>query len=96
MKMLLIIYNVAIGDEVMEFLKKEGISSYTCWEPVTGKGKASGPHLDSHIWPASNSVLMIAAEDEKKDQVIAGIKKFKNKFIKEGVKAFVLPVDEIV
>ncbi|MCK5358787.1 MAG: hypothetical protein KAJ48_10360 [Elusimicrobiales bacterium] len=94
MKIVVIIHNVAIGDEVMEFLEGEGISSYTCWEQVTGKGKISGPHLDSHIWPASNSILAIALKDNQKDKVVLGIKKMKKKFAKEGLKAFVLPLEE--
>ncbi len=96
MKMLLIIHNSAIEDEVMEFLKDEGISSYTCWKQVTGVGKISGPHLDSHIWPAVNSVLAIALKDNQKNDLISGMKKMKEKFAKEGVKAFVLPLEEEV
>ena len=95
MKILLIIHNVAIGDEVMEFLKEEGIKSYTCWQRVTGKGKISGPHLDSHIWPATNSVLMIATGDDSKDKLIKKIKGMRKKIGKEGIKAFVLPLEEI-
>ena len=95
MKMIFIMYNIAINDEVVQILKDEGIEEYTRWERATGCGKTSGPHLGSHIWPAVNSVLAVAVEDDKKNQLIEEIKKMRQKLGKEGIKAFVLPLEEI-
>jgi len=95
MKLVIICYNVAIGEEVLEVLKEIGISSYTRFKEVQGVGKLSGPHLGNHIWPAVNSVLMVALEEDKKDKLIKRIKELRKKLGKEGVKAFVLPVEEI-
>ena len=96
MKLVIICYNVAIHEEALEILKEVGIQSYTKFEKVQGVGKLSGPHLGTHIWPAINSVMIIALEDEKKDKLIERIKELRKKLGKEGVKAFVLPVEEIV
>jgi len=95
MKMVFVMYNIAINDEVMEILKSVGIKGYTRWERVTGHGKRSGPHLGNHVWPAVNSVLAIAAEDNKKARLIERIKELRKKLGKEGIKAFVLPLEEI-
>jgi len=95
MKLVIICYNVAIGDEVLEVLKEIGVSSYTKFKEAEGVGKLSGPHLGTHIWPAINSVLMVALEEDKKDKLIEKIKELRKKLGKEGVKAFVLPVEEI-
>ncbi|OQX80353.1 MAG: hypothetical protein B6D56_05300 [Candidatus Omnitrophica bacterium 4484_70.1] len=95
MKLVIICYNVAIGEEVLEVLKEIGISSYTRFKEVQGVGKLSGPHLGNHIWPAVNSVLMVALEEDKKDKLIKRIKELRKELGKEGVKAFVLPVEEI-
>ncbi|MCD6093595.1 MAG: hypothetical protein J7J51_02225 [Candidatus Omnitrophica bacterium] len=95
MKLVIICYNVAIHEEALEILKEVGIQSYTRFEEVQGVGKLSGPHLGTHIWPAVNSVMIIALEDEKKDKLIERIKELRKKLGKEGVKAFVLPLEEI-
>ncbi|MCK4993766.1 MAG: hypothetical protein KAS13_01800 [Candidatus Omnitrophica bacterium] len=95
MKMVFITYNIAINDEVMEILKNVGIDGYTRWERTTGCGKASGPHLGTNVWPAENSVLAVAIEDEKKYKLIEKINEERKKLGREGVKAFVLPLEEI-
>ena len=95
MKMILISYNVAIDDEIMEALKKVGISGYTKLPRVLGNGKTSGHHLDSHIWPGANSLMVLAVEDNKKDKLIEQIKEARKKLGKEGIKAFVLPLEEM-
>jgi len=93
--MIFIMYNIAINEEVMQILKGEGIEEYTRWERATGCGRSGGPHLGNHVWPAVNSVLAIAVEDNKKDKLIERIKEVRKKLGKEGIKAFVLPIEEI-
>jgi len=95
MKMIFIMYNIAINDEVMQILKDVWIEEYTRWERATGCGKTSGPHLGTNVWPAVNSVLAVAVEDDKKDRLIERIKEVRKKLGKGGIKAFVLPVEEI-
>ena len=95
MKMVFIMYNIAINDEVMEILKEVGIKDYTRWERTTGCGQTSGPHLGTHVWPPVNSVLAIAVEDDRKDKLIERIKEVRKKIGKEGIKAFVLPLEEM-
>ena len=95
MKMIFIMYNIAINDEVMQILKGVEIEDYTRWERAIGCGKTSGPHLGNHIWPAVNSVLAVAVEDDKKNRLIEETKKMRQKLGKEGIKAFVLPLEEI-
>jgi len=95
MKMVFITYNVAIETEVMEILKELAIEGFTRWPRVQGQGITSGPHLDSHIWPVVNSALAIAVEGNKKDKLVEKIKELRQKLGKEGVKAFVLPIEEI-
>ena len=95
MKMVFIVYNIAINDEVMEILRAEKIEQYTRGERVTGVGKTSGPHLDTHVWPAVNSVLAVAVEEDKRNRLIEEIKGLRKKIGKEGIKAFVLPLEEI-
>jgi len=95
MKMVFIMYNIAINNEVMEILKEVGIKDYTRWERTTGCGQTSGPHLGTHVWPPVNSVLAVAVEDDKKNRLIERIKELRQKHGKKDVKAFVLPLEEM-
>ncbi|MCK4649075.1 transcriptional regulator [bacterium] len=97
MKMIFIVYNAAIKEEVMESLKAIGVENYTKWDRVLGKGPISGPHFDSDIWPGVNSMLAIAVEDEKKDKIMAKVRelKLKESIAKQGIRAFVLPLEEM-
>lgn len=98
MKMVLIVYNAAIEEEVMEALKEIGVENYTKWDKVLGKGPISGSHFDSDVWPGVNSMLAIAVEDEKKDRIMAKVRELKSKesIAKEGIGAFVLPLEEMI
>jgi len=97
MKMVFIVYNSAISEEVMEALQEIGVENYTKWDRVLGKGPISGSHFDSDVWPGVNSMLAIAIEDEKKDRIIDKIRELKSKeaLRKEGIGAFVLPLEEM-
>lgn len=95
MKMVIIAYNEAIDDEVMESLISCCVDCWTKWRKVLGQGKASEPHLDSTVWPGANNVCMLVLEDEKVKLLLAQIAKLRGKLSKEGIKAFVLPVEEV-
>ena len=95
MKMVFLTYNIAINDVVMEVFKTLGLKTYTRWEEVTGVGIHSGPHLANHIWPAKNSAIAIVLEDEKVKPLMDAVRELRKKIAKEGIKAFVLPVEEV-
>lgn len=95
MKMVLIVYNEAIDDEVMEALEKCCIESFTKWQRVLGKGKISQPHIDTTIWPGANNVCMTVVDDNKVPAILTQVRNLRKTLGKEGIKAFVLPVEEI-
>jgi len=96
MKLIFLIYNVVIESKVMEELEKAKVKSYTKLPSIHGAGTHSVPHLDTHVWPEVNHGLFIAVEEEKKDEVLDRIKKLKSIYKKEGLKVFVLPLEEVV
>lgn len=95
MKMVFVVFNEGIEAEVMEGLATCHVESYTKLDKVHGVGKLSGPHMGTHIWPASNTLLMIGCEDNTKDQILEAVRKLRGAFPREGVKAFVLPMEEM-
>jgi len=95
MKMLMIIYNEALDNEVMEALDSSSINGYTKIAKVFGRGKKSGTHLGTDIWPGLNNILYVACEKIQFDKFIAQVKELRDRAGNEGVKAFVLPLEEI-
>jgi nitrogen regulatory protein PII len=95
MKMVMIIYNEAIDEEIMDSLQSCCIEYFTKWRRVLGKGQASEPHLDTSVWPGVNNVCMMVVDDEKVAPIVSKVKELRKNLGKEGIKAFVLPVEEI-
>ena len=95
MKGILITYNEAMEQEIMEVLQGNGVESYTKWIKVLGKGKASGPHLMTPVWPKANNVLFCVISEKQARGMLEGIGALRKKFLKEGIKAFQIPVEEL-
>ena len=94
--MVMISYNEAIDSEVMDVLERCAMKNYTKVNGVFGKGNASGTHLGNDVWPGRNNLLYIACDDVQAKQMLACIKELRKKLGSEGVKAFVLPLEEAV
>ena len=95
MKMIIIAYNMALEEEVMEVLDSAGLDCYTKWEKVTGRGRLSAPHLGTHVWPGFNNVMMVIADDGSVSPLLEGVRNLRRTLGKEGIKAFVLPVEDV-
>ena len=95
LKMVMIAYNEAIDAEVMEVLENCGLENYTKIMGVFGKGITSGTHLGNDIWPGMNNILYVACEAGQAKQMLSCVKELRKKLGQEGIKAFVLPVEEI-
>ena len=74
MKMALVVCNSFFKDQVMQILKEKGIDYFTSWDNATGKGRGTEPHLGSASYPSTNSVTMVAfQEDAPLEALIQGI-----------------------
>lgn len=93
-KMVMVSYNEAIDTDVMEMLEKCGLKNYTKVMGVFGKGDASGTHLGNDIWPGRNNLLYIACQDKEAKQLLSFTKELRGKLGMEGLKAFVLSIEE--
>jgi hypothetical protein len=95
-ELILCVFNSSIEDEVMEALKRAGMTCYTRLPDIQGVGKSSDPRLDSHVWPGTNTMLMICAPSEIRDDLLDAIRKLREVHREEGIKALVLPVTESI
>jgi len=96
MKLVLIVYSAALEAQVLEALERIGANTYTKLPRIHGVGTHSPPHLDTHVWPGTNNGLLIATDEESKDRILKEIGGLKAAHQREGIKAFVMPVEEIL
>ena len=95
LKMAIIIYNEALDDEVMEVLGNCTMQNYTKVTGVFGKGEASGIHMGNDIWPGRNNILYVACEEKQAKQILSCVRELRKTLGREGVKVFILPVEEM-
>ena len=95
MKMIVIAYNEAVDEEVMDVLKANVQAEFTKWTKVLGWGQHSEPHLMTTVWPKANNFLMTCVADEKVAGIMQGVRELRKTLGYEGVKAFSIPVEDM-
>lgn len=64
MKAVTVVFNVSIEEEILAALQKAGVTDFTQWPRIVGRGTGTGPRMDSHVWPGANSgILAVVAAD---------------------------------
>ncbi|MCM8770838.1 MAG: hypothetical protein NC936_03095 [Candidatus Omnitrophica bacterium] len=91
----MIVYNEAIDMEVMEILENFAMKNYTKITGVYGRGTTSGTHAGNDVWPGLNNILYVACDEEQAKQMLAAIRELRKKLGREGLKAFVIPLEEL-
>ena len=95
-KMLLVVFNISIEDEVMEIINKKGTPCFTRWPRVIGRGVSTGPKMDNDVWPGANSAVMIVTTEKQALEIMADIQALRDEIgSHEGVKAFLLNVEKM-
>jgi hypothetical protein len=93
--MVMIAYNEAIDDEVMEGLEGCGLANYTKVMGVFGTGTTSGTHMGNDIWPGRNNILYVACDDTAAKQLLCCVGTLRKQYGAEGIKAFSWALEEI-
>jgi nitrogen regulatory protein PII len=90
MKAIMIIYNQAHTERIEFMLEKLGISGYSLWENVQGRGTTSGvPHLGTHAWPEINKSLLAIVDDDLIEKILNVVQKIDKVNEEVGIRAFV-------
>jgi len=93
MKAVFIVYNQAHNEKVDFILDSFGISGYSEWNNMKGRGSRGGvPHLGTHTWPEINSATLAIVEDGMVDKLLDSVKKMDEQNTDVGVRAFVWDV----
>jgi hypothetical protein len=98
-KMALLVCNTYFMDKVMALLKDNAIDYFTSWDNARGKGHGTEPHLGAGAHGSTNTVMMIAFEDEAPlEALIRGIGTVNQEIRRKAdhVRLFQLPLERIV
>ena len=99
MKMTFIVCNSYEMNQVMTILKENDIDYFTSWDNAKGKGHGTEPHLGSGSYGSTNSVMMIAFEDDAPLDALISCIKAANQGIQrtaDPIRLFQMPLERIV
>jgi hypothetical protein len=99
MKIAFVVHNEFYTSRVMQLLQAAGIDYYTRWDQAKGKGHGTEPHLGAGSHPSTNTVLMIAFQQEGPLETLIQSITAANAEIKrpdDRIRLFQLPLDRIV
>lgn len=96
MKMVVAIVPEARREELRALIAKHNVHSYSEADNIYGEG-ATGKHFDTRVWPGKSIMVFAVLPRDRKENLLAALREYgKTLYPSEGLRAFVLPVEEIV
>lgn len=97
MKAILITFDQAHYNHIIEILEHNSCRGFTSWQQVSGRGSHDGePHFGSHAWPSLASAIITMVEDKRVDAVLERLKALDDERPKLGLRAFVWPIEATI
>lgn len=97
MKSVLISYDQAHQENVLEALNETSVRGYTFFEGVGGRGSKTGePHLGSHAWPSMNSAIITVIEDSQVEPLLKRLRTLDVDNPLLGLRAFVWNIEQSI
>ena len=97
MKSILITFDQAYYERIVDMLEKRNCRGFTSWPEVNGRGSRTGePHYGSHAWPSMSSAIITVVDDSRVDTVLAELKAMDDATPKLGLRAFVWNVERSI
>ncbi len=93
--MVMLVYDRAIDEEVMDLLSSLELKYYTKIRDVSGVGR-NDPHLGDSVWPGLNNLTFIITDEEHKEALMGEVQMLQEQFPSVGLRCFVLQIVESV
>ncbi|MDE6301606.1 MAG: hypothetical protein K2M19_07800 [Muribaculaceae bacterium] len=94
MKAVMITFDQAHYERIVDVLDRLNCRGYTSWPQVTGRGSVDGePHHGSHAWPSMNSAILTVVPDERVASLLARLRAFDAESPRLGLRAFTWTLD---
>ncbi|KEO74136.1 hypothetical protein EL17_08325 [Anditalea andensis] len=89
MKAIMIIFNQAFSEEVLNVLEELEIRGFTKFNDLQGRGTDKGePKMGTHTWPALNNAVLCFIPADKADDLLSNLKELNASGVDQGLKAF--------
>ena len=97
MKAIMITFDQAHEEGVIEALNHSACRGFTSFGEVTGRGSKTGdPHYGSHAWPALGGAIFTVVEPEKVEPLLRRLKALDENRPLLGVRAFVWEIESMI
>ena len=96
MKMVMVVCDAAHEDAVLALLEEAGVSGYTHWPRVLGRGQRSEPKMDTAVWPGFNAAMVTAMDDRPAGRLMDSLVALNDTLGGKGLKAFCWALDRVV
>ena len=94
MKSVLITFDQAHYERIVDLLERSNCRGFTAWQQVQGRGSHDGePHYGSHAWPSMASAIITMVEDHRVPILLEKLKAMDDDRPKLGLRAFVWNVE---
>lgn len=92
-KLVYMIADEGLTDDVMSTLAQLGIQHYTRWSGVEGVG-STGPRQGTPIWPGLNEVFILALEPERVQPLVEALQAIRDSYpITPGLRFIIIDAD---
>lgn len=96
MKMLVIIGPEGREDDLRQLIANHAVHAYSEFRGVIGEG-LTGRRMGTPVFPGTSVMIFTVVEDPKLSELRAAVESFRaTLYPQEGVRAFVLPVEELI
>lgn len=97
MKSILITFDQAYYERIVDMLERNNCRGFTAWQEVQGRGSHKGePHYGSHAWPSLASAIITVVEDSRVDNVLKILHEMDLATPKLGLRAFVWNIEQSI
>lgn len=97
MKSVLITFDQAHFERILDILEKNNCRGYTSWNEVTGRGSRGGePHYGSHAWPSMNSAIITMVDDHRVDPLLDALAAIDRESPLLGLRAFAWNIEKSI
>ena len=97
MKAILITFDQAHYESIVDNLQRLNCRGFTAWPLVTGRGSKTGePHYGTHAWPSLAQAIITMVEDERAEAVMRRLRELDEERPQLGLRAFQWAVEATV
>ena len=97
MKAILITFDQAYYQRIIDMLEKSNCRGFTSWNEVNGRGSVNGePHYGSHAWPSLVSAIITIVEDSRVATVLDKLHAMDVETPKLGLRAFTWNIEQTI